>query len=445
MTHRRDLPVVVVGGGFGGLEATKALGRAGIPVILVDRHNYHLFQPLTYQVATGGLAAGDIAVPLRHIVRAYASVEVLLGEVTGFDLDARQVILDPAHGAPAARLDYRALIVAGGSDYAYFGHEEWRAVALEVKSLDSALEVRGRILAAFEAAELAPEEAQSWLTFVVVGGGPTGVEIAGQIAELAHSTLRGEFRHIDPTSARVVLVEMADRVLSGFAAPLPERAARALEGLGVSLMLDHTVVGVHADGVDVRGRDGDSVKLPARTVVWAAGVTASPLARLLADAAAVEVDRSGRLTVEADLSLAGHPEVLALGDMVRVRDPHTGEPRTLPGLAPAAMQEGRYAAAQLVARDRGRAHGRPFHYRDKGSLATIGRAKAVAEVAGVRFSGFPAWVAWLVVHIFYLIGFENRLVVMLRWAYSYFTRARGNRLITRAAGDGGAAQPPQRP
>ncbi|HZU60220.1 MAG TPA: NAD(P)/FAD-dependent oxidoreductase [Solirubrobacteraceae bacterium] len=430
--------VVVVGGGFGGLEAAKALGRAGADVTLVDRHNYHLFQPLTYQVATGGLAPGDIAVPLRHILRSYPTVDVLLGEMTGLDVAGREVtIIAPADRAKGSgvgrRIPYDALIVAGGSDYSYFGHEEWRSQALEVKSLDSALEVRGRILTAFESAEERPEDQEGWLTFVVVGAGPTGVEMAGQIAELARQTLPPEFRHIDPSSARVLLVETGDRVLAGFPGPLPERAARALERLGVTLVLKHTVVDVQAGSVELSQPGGGRQTVPTRTVVWAAGVAASPLAALLATRCGAETDRAGRVTVNPDLSLPGHPDILALGDMVRVRDPETGEARALPGLAPVAMQQGRYAGRVVAARLGGGSIPGPFHYRDKGTLATIGRASAVADVQGLRFSGFPAWLAWLTIHIFYLIGFENRAVVLLRWAYSYITRGRGNRLITHAA------------
>ena len=425
---------MVVGGGFGGLEAVKVLARARVRVTLIDCRNYHLFQPLTYQVATGALAPGDIAVPLRHIVRRQSGVNVVLGEVTGFDLERRELSFDPPGPSTESKLGYDGLIVGAGSTYSYFGHDEWRSVALEVKSLDSAIEVRGRILGAFEAAEADPRAEAAWLTFVVVGAGPTGVEVAGQIAELANGTLAGEFRSIDPGAARVLLVEMADQVLGGFSPPLPKRAARVLEKLGVTLMLDHTVVDVRSDGVELRSRDGHTAQVAARTVVWAAGVTASPLAGLLGDAGAVEVDRAGRLTVEPDLSLAGHPEVMAIGDMVRVADPDTGQPRVLPGLAPVAMQEGRYAGRAMAARLSGHDLA-PFHYHDKGSLATIGRASAVAELGPLKLSGFPAWLLWLVVHIFYLIGFENRVVVMMRWAISYFTRGRGNRLITGAAGE----------
>ena len=425
--------VVVIGGGFAGLQAAKALARTGADVTLIDRNNYHLFQPLSYQVATGALAPSEIAIPLRHVFRRRKRVRVLLGEVGGFELGRRELaVTDPGSGEQVT-LTYDQLIVAGGSDYSYFGHEDWRSVALEVKSLDSALEVRGRILHAFEAAELRPDEQEAWLTFLVVGGGPTGVEMAGQIAELARETLAGEYRAIDSRRGKVLLVETADKVLSAFPNPLPERAATSLEQLGVTLMLNQTVVEVDRDCVTIEDRRGAQTQVPTRTVVWAAGVTASPLARQLAEASGTSVDRAGRLTVEPDLSLPGHPEVVALGDMVSVRDPDSDRLITYPGLAPVAMQQGRYAGKMVAARLTGAAAPPPFRYRDKGMLATIGRDRAVAQVWRLHFSGRIAWVAWLLVHIYYLIGFENRIVVMLRWADSYVTRGRGSRLITEAA------------
>ena len=434
MTEASEHRVVVIGGGFGGLLAVKGLARRrGVEVTLIDRHNYHLFQPLTYQVATGGLAPGDIAMPLRHIFRGRKQVTVLLGQLTECRLDQKQVVLSADAPGGVMTVPYDTLIVAAGSDYSYFGHEEWRSVALEVKSLDSAVEVRGRILHAFEVAELDPAQEESWLTFVVVGAGPTGVEMAGQIAELAHDTLAGEFRNVDPGACRVLLVEATDRVLGAFPDPLPRRALRSLEHLRVTVMLDHRVVDVRPDAVVLEDQNGTS-EIATRTIVWAAGVTASPLARMLGEASGAEVDHAGRLTVEPDLALPGHPEVLALGDMVRVREAVGGQAVvTYPGLAPVAMQQGRYAARVVAARAAGRPAPAPFRYRDKGTLATIGRARAVADIKGLRFSGFFAWVTWLFVHIFYLIGFENRVVVLLRWAFSYFTRGRGNRLITEAA------------
>jgi NADH:ubiquinone reductase (H+-translocating) len=431
--------VVVVGGGFGGLQTVQALASTDAQVTLIDRHNYHLFQPLSYQVATGALSPGEIAVPLRSIFRRQRDVSVLMGEVSGFDLDAREVIVDPAiSGTAGRRIAYDTLVVAGGSSYAYFGHDEWRTLALEVKSLDSALQVRGRILQAFEAAELEqdPDRRLGWLTFVVVGAGPTGVEMAGQIAEMAMDTLPAEFRSSDPRTGRVLLVEMADRVLTGFRPSLSKRAARDLEQLGVTLMLGHRMIDVHPDRVELQTADGIQMQIPTRTVVWAAGVTGSPLASALADASGAAVDRAGRLLVEPDLTLPGHPEVFALGDMVQVRSATDGNTQNLPGLAPVAMQQGRYAGALIKARMSGNPTRPkpPFHYRDKGSLATIGRGHAVAELRGLRLHGVIAWITWLVVHIFYLIGFENRVLVLLRWSYSFFTKGRGTRLITEAAG-----------
>jgi NADH dehydrogenase len=312
-------------------------------------------------------------------------------------------------------------------------------VAPEVKSLESALAVRGRILSAFEAAEMEPDEARrrAWLTFVVVGAGPTGVEMAGQIAELARDTLRRDFRAIDPREGRVLLVEAADRVLTSFPPSLSRKAGRSLERLGVTPLVERTVIGIDLEAVTVKAPDGSSEHVPARTVIWAAGVTASGLARSLSELTGAELDRAGRVTVEPDLSLPGHPEVLALGDMVRVRG-EDGQALELPGVAPVAMQQGRYAAKLVRARLRGRGIG-PFHYRDKGNLATIGRARAVADLHVIRLSGFLAWVAWLLVHLWYLIGFQNRVLVFIRWSVSFVTRGRGARLIASVAAEGASA------
>ena len=421
--------VVVVGGGFGGLQAVARLRHADVEVTLVDRRNFHLFQPLTYQVATGALSPGEIAYPLRAIFKRNRNVRVLLAEVADFDLGAHELQLRSVWGVPAPeRLGYDTLIVAGGSDYSYFGHEDWRTHAAEVKSLESAIQVRSRLLAAFEAAEAEPntEARDAWLTFVVVGAGATGVEMAGQIAELARDTLRRDFRNIDPQRARILLVEAADRVLTSFAPSLSAKAERALQRLGVTVLTGRTVVGIDAAGVTLEG--GIAERVPSRTVVWAAGVTASGLAGRLAELTGADRDRAGRIAVEPDLTLPGHPEVFAIGDMVRVRGAD-GETVTLPGVAPVAMQQGRYAAGVVRARLRGRR--RPaFRYRDKGNLATIGRAAAVADIKGVRLSGFLAWAAWLLVHLFYLIGFQNRLLVLIRWSFSFVTHGRGARLIT---------------
>jgi NADH dehydrogenase len=437
--------VVVVGGGFGGIQAVKRLIRAPVDVTLVDRRNFHLFQPLTYQVATGALSPGEIAYPLRTLFKRARNVRVLLAEVTGFDLTARQVRLaGVGAGSPPEPVPYDSLIVAGGSAYSYFGHDDWSSVAPEVKSLESALAVRARILTAFEAAEMEqdPARRQAELTFVVVGAGPTGVEMAGQIAEMARDTLRRDFRTIDSRQARILLVEAYDRVLTSFPESLSARAARALEELGVTPMLQRTVTDVDTEGVTIQAGDGDSERVPARTVIWAAGVRASSLAAELGREAEAEVDRAGRLTVDSHLTLKGHPEVIALGDMVRVRS-SSGELETLPGVAPVAIQQGRYAGRLVDDRLRNQATP-PFRYHDKGNLATIGRARAVADLHFVRVNGALAWLIWLFVHIWYLIGFQNRLLVVIRWTFSFITRGRGARLITRpgSPGSGDAFPPP---
>jgi NADH:ubiquinone reductase (H+-translocating) len=423
--------VVVIGGGFGGLQAATHLASAPVDLTLVDRRNFHMFQPLSYQVATGALAPEEVCYPLRAIFKRRGNVRVVMAEVRDFDLEARELSVEPAGGQSGSlSLRYDTLIVAGGSRYSYFGHDEWREVAPEVKSLESALGVRGRILSAFEAAEVEAdqERRRALLTFVVVGAGPTGVEMAGQIGELARDTLRRDFRTIDPRDGRVVLVETADRVLTTFPPSLSRRAARSLERLGVTPLLRRTVVGIDEGAVTVEAPDGGQEQIPARTVIWAAGVTASGLAARLAEQTGAELDRAGRVTVEHDLTLPDHPEVFALGDMVRVRG-KDGVTELLPGVAPVAMQQGRYAAGVVRARLRER-ESPPFRYRDKGNLATIGRARAVADLHAIRLSGFPAWVTWLVVHLWYLIGFQNRLLVFIRWSVSFFTRGRGGRLIT---------------
>jgi NADH dehydrogenase len=425
---------VVIGGGFGGLQAVLKLRRAPVEVTLIDRRNFHLFQPLTYQVATGALSPGEVAYPLRAIFKRHRHIRVLMAEVTGFDLDAREVRLRSVASVPApASTPYDTLIVSGGSRYSYFGHDDWAPLAPEVKSLESALAVRARILRAFEAAEMDPDPGRrrGWLTFVVVGAGPTGVEMAGQIAEMARDTLRRDFRAIDPREGRILLVEAADRVLTSFPPSLSAKAARSLERLGVTPLLNRPVVAIDEDTVSIESPDGGRERIPARTVVWAAGVTASGLAAKLGELTGAALDRAGRVAVGPDLTLPGHPEVLALGDMVRVHR-EDGAPVPLPGVAPVAMQEGRYAARVVRNRLRDRPTP-PFRYRDKGDLATIGRARAVADLRRVRLSGFLAWLTWLVVHLWYIIGFQNRLIVLIRWAFSFVTRGRGARLITAEA------------
>jgi NADH:ubiquinone reductase (H+-translocating) len=424
--------VVVVGGGFGGMQAALKLAAMPLQLTLVDRRNFHLFQPLAYQVATGALAAAEICYPLRHAFRGRANVRVLLAEAVDVELDARRVRLrNVVSDTPLEPLPYDTLIVAGGAQYHYFGHDEWQRHAAELKSLEGALTIRRKILSAFEAAELERDPARraAYLTFAVVGAGPTGVEMAGQIAEIARN-LREDMRAIDPARARILLIEMGDRVLAAFAPRLSAKAQRSLEDLGVTPRLGESVVDVDADSITVRRPDGTTERIESETVVWAAGVVASPLARLLAERAGLEVDRGGRLAVDPDLSLPGHPEVLGIGDMVALRE-RDGGVLVLPGLAPVAMQQGRHAARVVEDRLAGR-RPRPFHYDDKGNLATIGRARAVADVKGVRLSGFPAWVTWLIVHLWYLIGFENRLVVLVRWSFSFFGRGRGARLIAPA-------------
>ena len=425
--------VVVIGGGFGGLQAALKLARLPVEVTLIDRRNFHFFQPLAYQVATGALSAAEISYRLRRIFRGRNNVRVLLAEVTDIDLDAHQINMRPAAGDSACdSVSFDTLIVAAGSHYNYFHHDRWEQLAPDLKSPESALEIRARILRAFEAAELEtdPERRAAWLTFVVVGGGPTGVEMAGQIAEIARD-LRDDFQSVDSGQARILLVEAGDRVLPAFPPSLSAKARRSLQRLGVTTLVGHTVVELNARSVTLEPAEGASEQVPARTVVWAAGVIASGLAGVLAERAGLEVDRSGRVEVLGDLSLPGHPNVLAIGDMIRIRRAD-GSSIVLPGLAPVAMQEGRHAAR--VVRDR--LHGRPgrrFPYHDKGNLATIGRASAVAEVKHIRVSGFLAWITWLMVHLWYLIGFENRLLVVTRWAFSFSVHGRGARLITDTA------------
>jgi NADH dehydrogenase len=432
---QRDTPqkrhhVVVVGGGFGGLQAALRLARLPVDVTLIDRRNFHLFQPLAYQVATGALSPPEISYPLRRVFRRRANVRVVLAEVTDVDLDARLVRLRQVAGerAPEA-VPYDTLIVSAGAQYDYFGHDQWRLTAPNLKTLEGVLAVRRRILGAFEAAELEPDprRREAWLTFVVVGAGPTGVEMAGQIAEIAHD-VRGDFRALDSSGAQILLVEAGDRALQEFPASLSAKAERSLARLGVTTLTKHPVIDVDAASVTLQDRDGERRQIPARTVIWAAGVVASPLAAVLAAQAGVEVDRAGRVQVLDDLSLPGHPEVLALGDMISIRQPD-GSSTVLPGLAPVAMQEGRHAARVVRDRLRGRP-GRRFRYRDKGNLATIGRASAIADIKGIHLSGFAAWVTWLMVHLWYLIGFENRLLVLIRWAFSFLAHGRGARLIT---------------
>ena len=422
--------VVIVGGGFGGLRAARALRHAPVEVTLIDRRNFHLFQPLLYQVATGSLSPGEIATPLRAVLRRQANARVLLGTVTDVDLNARSLHVDPMLAGAGAGISYDTLVVATGARHAYFGREEWAEHAPGLKSIEDALEIRRRILSAFEAAEIEgdPLLRRAWLTFVVVGAGPTGVELAGQIAEIARDTLRGNFRAMDPSQARVILVEAADRVLLGFPPKLSERAADALRELGVSVRRECRVVNVEPGAVTIRDvGQAEPVRIATQTIIWAAGVQASSLTARLAEAAGAPTDRAGRILVNPDLTLPGYPEVFAIGDMADLPDT---DGRPLPGIAPVAMQQGEHVARSIRARLAGRPPAGAFAYKDKGTLATIGRARAVAQIGRLQLWGLPAWIMWLLVHLLYLVGFQNRVLVLLRWSFSFLTRGRGARLIT---------------
>jgi NADH dehydrogenase len=413
LASRNAIPhVVIVGGGFGGLWATRALKTADVRITLLDRCNHHLFQPLLYQVATAGLSAPDIAAPLRHILRRQPNVEVRLAQVDAIDVAARVVQLDDG-----SRLAYDYLLVASGATHAYFGHDEWAPHAPGLKTLDDALHIRRRLLLAFEHAEAESDPAKraAWLHFAVVGGGPTGVELAGTLAEIARHTLRNEFRHIDPAEAKVRLIEAGPRILSTFPESLSAKAHRQLERLGVEVQTGTPVSDIDAQGY----RLGDRLE-SARTVLWAAGVAASPLARSLG----VPLDRAGRVPVEPDLSVPGHPEIFIAGDLASVQQ--DGKP--VPGVAPAAKQMGAHVAQAIRARLAQRA-AKPFRYRDFGNLATIGRMAAVVDLRGLHVSGAPAWWFWLLAHVFFLIGFRNRLVVMLNWTWAYWSYQRAARII----------------
>jgi NADH:quinone reductase (non-electrogenic) len=418
-THR----VVIVGAGFGGLFAARFLRRAPVVVTLIDRTNHHLFQPLLYQVATGILSEGDIAPPTRDVLKRYKNVGVEMGEVTGFDLTARQVTA-VRPGGREVTLPYDSLIVAAGVGGSYFGHDEFARWAPGMKTLADALEQRARIFGAFEMAELEedPDERAAWLTFVVVGGGPTGVELAGQIAELSRRALKGNFRRFDPARVRVLLFEGGKSILASFGDRLSEKGTRELERTGVEIHVGSIVTHIDADGVEAKGPDGSVQRFPARTKIWAAGVTASPLAGLLADAAGAECDRAGRIKVQPDCSLPGHPEVFAVGDMMNFDD--------LPGVAEVAMQSGIHAARTIKNRLTRGAEPTRWKYRDLGSMAAVSRRRAIVSFHGVRVSGFLGWLMWLVVHLTFMTGFKNRFKTLISWLLSFVGRSRGERAIT---------------
>ncbi len=420
--------VVIVGGGFAGLYAAKNLARnESVAVTLVDRRNFHLFQPLLYQVATGALSPGEIAQPLRSIVRKDRNTSVLLGEAVGLDPDGRQVLM--SDGGP---IDYDTLIVATGARHAYFGHDEWAPFAPGLKTIEDAFEMRRRILIAFEAAEREadPEVRREWMTFVVVGGGPTGVELAGALGEIANDTLRRDFRRIHPPDSRILLIEALDVVLPTYPQKLSRSAAKQLKRLGVTVSTGTKVTAIDANGVMVAHKDGSEERIPARTVLWAAGVQAASFGRMVADATGIEPDRTGRIEVGADLTIAGHPEIFVVGDLAIAK---RQDGRPVPGVAPAAIQEGTYVAREIGRRLAGEPT-QAFRYTDKGDVATIGRLRGVANIGWLgpfgQLTGFPAWAMWLGIHIVYLIGFANRIVVTIRWAWSFFTRGRSTRLIT---------------
>ena len=422
--HTRDSPhhVVIVGGGFGGLHCAQSSHRKPVKVTVLDRRNFHLFQPLLYQVATGGLSPANIAAPLRSVLQRQKNVEVLLGEVCRFDLAERRVLFCDSS------VTYDSLIVAAGSETSYFAHDEWASLAPGLKTIEDATAIRRRILLAFETAERAtdPEQVRRWLTFVVVGGGPTGVELAGALAEIARHTLRDEFRHIDPSLAQIFIVEGSDRVLQAYPPDLSAKAKVALEQLGVIVRTKAMVTEVWPTGITFRSGE-QTETIQSGTILWAAGVKASPLGKVLAEAAGIETDRQGRVPVGSDLSVQGHPEVFVIGDLAHFN--HASDTPPLPGLAPVAMQEGHYVGKLICRRLTGGTLP-PFHYRDYGTMATIGRARAVASIGRLKLSGYLAWLAWLFIHLMYIVEFESRLLVLLQWAWNYLTWNRSARLIT---------------
>jgi NADH:ubiquinone reductase (H+-translocating) len=423
--------IVIVGCGFGGLEAARALRGAAVDVTLIDKTNHHLFQPLLYQVATAGLSAPAIAAPIRHLFRRQDNVATLLGEVVAIDSAQREVRL-----ADGLALPYDHLIVAAGATHSYFGRDEWAAFAPGLKTLDDAFAIRRRILFAFEAAEKESDPAarSAWLTFVVIGGGPTGVEMAGTLAEIARHTLPGEFRRIDPAQAHILLLEGGPRVLQAMPESLSARAKEQLEHLGVQVRLNARVTAIDAEGLQVSaGGEAGDYRLGSRCIVWAAGVAASPLGRALAAGTGAETDRAGRVVVQPDLSLPGHPEISVIGDLAAAKSHVPGrEPQPVPGVSPGAKQMGRAAAANILRRLAGQPT-QPFRYRDYGNLATIGRNSAVVDltspVGPVRFSGYFAWLFWLFAHIYFLIGFRNRIVVLMDWASAYWSFQRYARVV----------------
>ncbi|MEW6411859.1 MAG: NAD(P)/FAD-dependent oxidoreductase [Candidatus Zixiibacteriota bacterium] len=417
--------VVVIGGGFGGLHAARSLGNTDLDVVLVDRRNFHLFQPLLYQVATGGLSPADIASPLRSLLKHYRNVKTIMAEVRNIDMAGREVHLD--HGA----LSYDTLIVAAGASHDYFGNDDWSEHATGLKTIEDAIEIRTKILSAFEAAEIQtdPQKIKSLLTFVVVGAGPTGLELAGSISEIAFHTLKRDFRRIDPTQARIILVEATDRIVGSFPESLSRKAENQLKRLNIDIKLNARVVNIEKASLEVQCGFGIET-IASETILWAAGVKASPLGKILTADDPAALDRQGKVKVEPHLNLRKHEDIFVIGDLANYTH-QTGQP--LPGLAPVAMQQGRYVARLIRKRLRGDSLA-PFKYFDKGNLATIGRRAAVGQLGRWKVSGFLAWLVWLFVHLMYLVEFENRLLVLFQWAWNYVTRNRGARLITGYSG-----------
>jgi NADH:ubiquinone reductase (H+-translocating) len=431
-THK----IVILGGGFGGLVAAQTLKRARASVTLIDKRNFHLFQPLLYQVATGSLSPGQIASPLRAVLSHQKNTEVLLGEAIDLNLDAKRVIL-----RDGAEFSYDSLIIATGSQTSYYGNDAWRAFAPSLKTVEEATAIRHKLLYAFERAERSASEAEAraWLTFVIVGAGATGLELAGALAEIARETLRNDFRHINPSEARIILLDGAPRVLTAYPEDLSARAEKLVSRLGVEVLKNAMVNNIDSDGLHYI-HDGSDTKLAARTVLWAGGVTANDFGRKVAERTRAETDRSGRIKMLPDLTVSGYPDIFVVGDLALSLD---GNGKTLPGVAQVAIQGGRYAAEAIKSRLQGKQNIRPFHYFNKGDMAVIGRAAAVANILGLHVAGFVAWFIWLFIHLMYIVQFQSRVQVFIQWGFEYLTFSRGARLITGdAAADSLCQSPP---
>lgn len=419
--------VVILGGGFGGLYAAKALKHAPVDVTLIDRRNFHLFQPLLYQVATGSLSPGEIAAPIRAVLSKQKNARVLLGDVADINPQAQTILLEDGEAIP-----YDSLIVATGSQSSFFGHDEWHAWAPPLKTIEDATSIRHKILIAFEAAERVSDatERSKWLTFVIVGAGPTGVELAGALGEIAHHTLADDFRSIQPGDAKIILIDAVPQLLPAYPADLSRHAAESLKRLGADVRTGLTVTHVDESGVTVKSRTGEQEHIPTYTVIWAAGVAVSDFGKTLAKRTGAPTDKAGRIKVEKNLTVPGYSNIFVVGDLAYLTDEHGKE---LPGVAQVAMQSGSYAAKEITARARGGSVNKPFRYFNKGDLAVIGRFSAVANVFGLHLSGFPAWFVWLFIHLLYIVEFESRILVMIQWGFLYLTYNRGAMLITGAA------------